>query len=346
MPPPPPRSYEERKRGEFFDDVMKIYTYRNPLGNAHTNFVREQYIQDADYLTRDTRVITNFEDGHVWTTEEKQRLKDSCFHRYPVYYGCLMEHMYNKKKVNDLFGYDPVTDPKKVDPSLRYAIVGQAAVKTESNPPSISYIYVVHTWGVNLEESTTDDYRTFVDSQGNIKMDLYSRQLYDMFTLCFKGASYAAKKTGRRAFLRIPLIGMGQFLSAVDYQNKQLAISAFLDNIERVSNKFPDVRANIEDFGSIITPGAYFITGTLFVNSGGDLFDKSVPEDVSSVGPYVTVLVNAWDPKSFIGNGLAQDSTIDGFMTSATGPGKSIPNTSFLHNLFFCSKDTKVFPWE
>ncbi len=344
MNPPPPCHNAEQKRGDFFDRVMGIYTDRNPLGHAHTSFVRKQYVEDADYLTRDTRVITAFEDGHVWTADEKRRLKNSCFHRYPVYYGRPVGHMYNKKKVEDLFGYNLDTDPKNVDPSLRYAIVGQAAVETGTNPLSISYIYVVHAWGVNLEETTTDDYKTFVDAQGNIRMDLYSKQLYDMFRLCFKGARYAAKKTGRRAFLRIPLIGMGQFLSAVDHRNKQLAISSFLDSIERVSNEFPDVRANVEDFGSTITPDAYFITKTLFINSGGDLFDKNVPEDVSSAGPFVTVLVNAWDSKSFIGNGLAQDSTIDGFMTSATGPGKSLPNTSFLHNLFFC--DPKVFPWE
>lgn len=44
------------------------------------------------------------------------------------------------------------------------------------------------------------------------------------------------------------------------------------------------------------------------------------------------ILVNAWDPKSFVGNGMSEDPTIDGFIVSGTKNGSYWRNTSFLHN--------------
>jgi len=62
-------------------------------------------------------------------------------------------------------------------------------------------------------------------------------------------------------------------------------------------------------------------------------------------------LVNAWDDRAFIGNGMIQDPTIDGFLVanaSATGgfkPGRNAVNTSYLHNAFFHKNFIDTSKW-
>jgi hypothetical protein len=46
------------------------------------------------------------------------------------------------------------------------------------------------------------------------------------------------------------------------------------------------------------------------------------------------MIVNAWDPKSFIGNGLMYDNTIDGYSVAGFGPGNKLMNSSYFHNPF------------
>ena len=43
-------------------------------------------------------------------------------------------------------------------------------------------------------------------------------------------------------------------------------------------------------------------------------------------------VVNAWDSNSYIGNGLLNDPTIDGWFVAGYGPNKKLKNSSFLHN--------------
>ena len=50
----------------------------------------------------------------------------------------------------------------------------------------------------------------------------------------------------------------------------------------------------------------------------------------------IDVVVNAWDNRSFVGNGGSHDKTIDGFVVAnAGGYNNDFRNTSYHHNFFF-----------
>ena len=51
--------------------------------------------------------------------------------------------------------------------------------------------------------------------------------------------------------------------------------------------------------------------------------------------PPLQCIINAWDSRSWIGNGGSKDSTIDGMLISGAGAATKLPNTSYLHNPFF-----------
>ena len=57
-------------------------------------------------------------------------------------------------------------------------------------------------------------------------------------------------------------------------------------------------------------------------------------------------IVNAWDNRSYIGNGGSLDNTIDGFIVAnAGGFHNDFRNTSFFHNSFFCTNLLNPKKW-
>ena len=72
---------------------------------------------------------------------------------------------------------------------------------------------------------------------------------------------------------------------------------------------------------------------------GGDLFDFKYSSKT------LTILVNAWDSISYIGNGGIMDPTIDGFLVAGKGPGNAVPNSSYLHNVFLNPTLLKPSKW-
>ena len=75
-------------------------------------------------------------------------------------------------------------------------------------------------------------------------------------------------------------------------------------------------------------------TEGITVKHKGNLFEPDIsPGSISG-----ELMVNAWDNKSFIGNGGSDDGTIDGWMISGDGPGESFINSSYTHNPFFATQ--------
>ena len=107
------------------------------------------------------------------------------------------------------------------------------------------------------------------------------------------------------------------------------------------SNKY-NIRIDICILDTTIYATAQNHPGSLIRYLKEDLFDLTgYPIELRKF----LLLVNAWDPMSFIGNGGSMDSTIDGFLVSGASYGKKLMNSSFLHNVFFSTSLLDINNW-
>lgn len=179
------------------------------------------------------------------------------------------------------------------------------------------------------------------------------------------------KKTRKKdqVHLVMPQIGAGAFLSALYYRSDYKFASTFLFNAVTYTPNQKSIRDNSFILSRSVTRTLNRIS-RLFEKNNVHIhyciYDgKTVNHAqnvVSNVSNLVTVhygngihtfgknegdifyvlrklnnskhliLVNAWDSKSFVGNGMSIDPTIDGFIVSGTKNGSHWQNTSFLHN--------------
>ena len=292
-----------RDRHLFFDDVMSIYGYNFFSDHKHYDFVKQFYVKHGD--KNNTLLIINKHDS-------VSEIKKSLVYRYSVFFG---RNQGNVEKIKNILGYNPSLKSKQVDTSIRYAIVGK--VKTMN----YKEMYVIHTWGINFETKETDDYKRFTH-KGRLNETLYAKGIRNMFRLIIKGALATCKD---KINLRIPLIGMGEYLNSLSSKDAGRAKHIYYEQISQVP-LHKRLKITIVEY-SCDFKTERFSNG--ITKEYGDLFDLSHIKGSGAI-----CLVNAWDSRSFIGNGGSKDPTIDGMMVAGIKSGKMIKNTSYLHNVF------------
>ena len=271
--------------------------------------------------------------------------------RIPVYFGKSRTDMFDWKQVKDVLNYDyhDLQTKSELVSNIRYAISGPINIMPY-NKVSENRAWVTHLWGVNFESIETDDYNELYRINGELNIELYLERQIDIFKLILETAFYAKKqeKTSKIK-IHMPMIGMGQFLKALDLPERKAcqllfleALSEILDeNQENVDfilklciyypNEFSD--DYLERFTKLSDKYHQFQLG-LGSNEGNLLNDISANYRSSKE---LSLIVNAWDTRSFIGNGGSKDLTVDGFIVAnAGGYNNQCINTSFLHNPFFC----------
>jgi len=319
----------------------------------------------------------------IFETDEKYDAVDvrqSLINRYPVYYGDAMPTMYDPAKVSSLMGYTP---DDSINPLLKYAVAGPAWMR------NMQKIWLVHTWGVNLEDEDTDDYKHFVygakDSEtkygakdsaskhpkkhpkaGRLKRKRYRRAVHRMIKGIFE-AVLSSEYPGD-IIVNIPLMGLGAYLRALERdEDCEFCRSSFFIEltkamtVPRYKNKIW-LRVAIYDHYQSAETRKLSQLSQVMVETQADLFHLPIASKMGlttqvfhqtnfghqtkykvraphrrqhSEVPPLQCLVNAWDSRSWIGNGGSKDHTIDGMMVSSTGDGSKLPNTSYLHNCFF-----------
>jgi len=323
-----------------FDDVLSIYA--NSLSGffqdaEHRQFVRDNF--EADTATLITLPGTSAE-------ALEQHLK----YRVPVYFGYTVTTAFDDARLKQVLGYSATSceqhwDAQQDEP--QYAIVGPVKMMNDR-----SNVAVIHTWGVNLESSATHDYKKYVND--GFKTTLYQERYKDMFRLIVRAAQHVAGS--KRARVRCPLIGMGAFLTALDDSNRTEALKCFANAANDVLESttlhwtfciFPDP----EHFPVPSKhPLVKMLKGTKRITQSIDTLEDGVRiglgdnrDDVGNLMKLpdfdpniIDVVVNAWDNRSFVGNGGKNDRTIDGFVVAnAGGFNNDFRNTSYLHNFFF-----------
>lgn len=267
--------------------------------------------------------------GHTGSPSD---IRDSLRLRYPVYFGQPMTQYYNTDAVVDLFGYNPTRIAHSVDPNVRYAVLGPAAVASNYD------IWVCHVWGVNLESKSTADYTRLVhDNGGTLDVATYRATTGAMLSAVLASAEHVLVTDDLPVTIRIPAVGLGAFLKAItDGREKRAATSAFVDALVAVAGSVSpeDIQFELYDLGDVMKSVPPTTWGNVKYFHGfpeGNMYHP-LPERRDRS----TMLVNPWDSRSFIGNGLVLDSTPDGFTVSGHPNNTALPNSSYLHNWFFC----------
>jgi hypothetical protein len=143
--------------------------------------------------------------------------------------------------------------------------------------------------------------------------------------------------------IRMPLIGVGAFLNA--YKGDKLNLQTqIIDKLIKVRNKYKLNNNIILDVCIIDSELKKYYDSELKKyydsKSCDNLFNLIENSNLKH-----TMIVNAWDNKSFIGNGLRRDGSIDGWLVGGWGPNENLLNSSYLHNAFFSNNILESKNW-
>jgi len=159
------------------------------------------------------------------------------------------------------------------------------------------------------------------------------------------------QETRKPLVIRITNIGLGVWSSEVPEASKPAIKQAYARHLIELTGVFPALSVYHADYSNGATykySGGKKKSGYRLSTHPANLRDDPFgPPD--SVGSNKTLLViNAWDDRSFIGNGGSFDNSLDGWITTqplnntyfslnyAGMPlGSNFINASYLHNVFF-----------
>jgi hypothetical protein len=187
-----------------------------------------------------------------------------------------------------------------------------------------------------------------VDQRKEDILSMYYKRHRDVLKLIIEAAM--SQVDGEDVFIQAPMIGAGCFLHGLEQQGTDLLASDFLWQqvfaMESVMRSAPRewnfmyklCIFNTAEFDDDIV-AAYqrmeqtytrFTVGTN--NDGGNVL-ADVPYGNLKQKVFV---VNPGDLRSFIGNGMSHENSVEGFVVAdAKGSEPQWQNTSFLHNAYF-----------
>ena len=341
-----------------FNQVLDIYRYSFFQEPIHREFVREQYHTNFENVCGSTHLILppHLGNSKKLTATQINEITHSLLYRYPVYFGQPKTDYFNWKQIQHTIGYGKTEADSLPDPVLnhRYAILGKVSVMsceqplvesrraTEEGPNT----WICHLWGVNLESTGTVDYQQLVANTELLDQRQYLDRQRDIFHLIVKSALVAKQQDHSDGVdIRIPMIGMGAFLSALPSHDRIICQKIWLTALAEILRQLPNqVHLNVclyqpDEFGAILSqlrilqqqyPHKFKLgEGS---RDGNILLAVPNPDDTRRT----VCVVNAWDNRSYIGNGGSQDPTVDGLLVAnAGGYNPQFRNTSYLHNPFF-----------
>jgi len=205
--------------------------------------------------------------------------------------------------------------------------------------------WTYHIWGINLEKIYTKDSRYFLNLENiesaKIKkykiikskekdfLDIYTK----LYSSIFNAAKYIMNTTKKNVGIKMPLIGLDNFLDTLSCEYKYNIQCKVLDIIYEI---FKDENTHKE----------YIITLYLsidkkklkkyirkkeksdFIKFENIFFDISIPYSDE------LLLINIWNPHSYIGNGLCFNHTIEEILVTGKFEGITLQNSSYFHNPF------------
>jgi hypothetical protein len=253
----------------------------------------------------------------------------------------------NQDKMNQNLRYDKA-DADNIDTipelkELRYSILGWTPVKGGITDEA----YICHTWGVNMESRNTVDGKYVFGSGSTADMNKYYELLSLVMCQIAAAADEVHEQTNKKVLMRISGLGLGAWSAAVKIKLPEIKQN-YLEFLKKMTRRKPWL--------TIMHP-RYENKDTLKIENGNilnyDGHNHPANTKADPFGPPESVpvdsmllIINAWDDRSFIGNGGSTDNTLDGWITSGTGNfsanytvnnvmGSNFENACYLHNGFF-----------
>jgi hypothetical protein len=323
-------TFTYQSRLEWFKNVMSIYNF---------SFFDKKYRsqQLIDMVLRNDQMYDLMKSTAVWVAyssdqseEKKIEIAKTLLFRYPVYFGKYREDWINVDKANTVFPYLPEMKQMNIEPSTIYTLGSLIPSYINNKDPNYKWIGMLHTWGINFESKDTYDYHRYHDENGQIIFSLYETGVKEMLYTVVKALETLVEKTYKisnkykRVHLRVPAIGLGAYLEAVSSEkDKETCRSIFKKSLQEIMSSFKSPLP----VDVLLCQREKLIQFSDSIKDCDNLFELSDDPTV------LDVIVNAWDSYSFVGNGGANDPTIDGFVGS--GLNGYIECAAYAQNIFF-----------
>ena len=270
----------------------------------------------------------------------------------------------NSEQMSKYLGYE-MTSAQENYNEMTYSIGGIAYTQDKGT------IGVCHTWAPNFESQESTDYKKMV-KDGELDEDMYEKKMKQILLPLLRCALSVGQKViestrkdpNTKITLRLPLIGQGAFLQALDDSERLKCNKVFFRVIKESVSDMDDqldvalLIFNPDEFEDPVFKDVHSIPVRLGRDDANwEVTDWSESDRLFTylgrnggniVAPQwehedVLVLANAWDDFSLIGNGGYADKSVDGFMVSGRF---GISNTSYLHNIAFTPSSLDVRRWE
>ena len=351
-------------------DILSLYKFPFFTDSSHLNFLEQQYILHGHALCEATRLFL----PESVTDIPDIKILEHLTRRIPVYFGKAKTDMFDWKRVKEVLNYDyrDLQTNTELVSNIRYAIAGPINIMPYKNL-SERKAWVIHLWGVNFESTETDDYQVLYRNSGELDIEKYFDRQLDIFKMILKSAFYAKEKeNAEQVKIQMPMIGLGQFLKALTEPEQQAcqllffeALSEILKQYETYTNfiiklcifsphefksEYLRKLENLANQYSQLIIGLSNKDGNILENIDNNDNDDNNKDNNNNNknknNKTLTCIVNAWDTRSFIGNGGSQDLTVDGFIVANAGNyNNQCRNTSYLHNSFFCPNVLYANKW-
>lgn len=315
------------------DKLLSIYTYQPFPSRRQEEWIRRVWTEKGKEIGKTLIYIGP-------SSYPLVKARPSLTNRFPVYFGKPLWEAFDSRKVKTYFGYDP--HKKIIPPRSRYVIGGEVEVVDENFRPLRSAkgqsTWILHTWGINLETYSSPDYHRFMTYEDRLKRIAYGIETTSYLTKVMRGVrKIMARTNNKEATLVMPLIGLGAYLNVVwNEEDREFARQTFLGALRDVASRCPGVEILLADYSGVFE-GQPSSKGLTLVHGNGDRKFGKNPADLfyilrSQEEVPLLIGLNAWDSLSYIGNGMANDPTIDGFLVAGKANGRFWRNTSYLHN--------------
>jgi hypothetical protein len=347
-------TWEKTANKETLVNILSIYKY-NFLSDKTEQFVKKIWKTPHGFakIHNSARLIVN-------KNLNKDEIKTHLSMRHPIHInGPQYKDIHHTKLFNILHLTQSEIEKIPENVWMRYGILAQTPILQNSDTIDVKKVWVLHTWGCNLETLDTTDAK-YVFQSGEFSQIRYLKVMHTMFDIFENACLHVHKETNRNVVLRVTKLGFGAWLNEMPNCFIPLMKRKYEEFLFALTQKYKWLEIRHPIYPNHQTFGSFSKSKWELLERNHDPFGK--PKFVHD-NDYVEIpidseliIVNAWDDRSFIGNGGSRDNSLDGWLVA--GPCSGFPksefdlimganmiNASYLHNVFFCTNLLKPSNW-